>query len=132
MSRSTLSGKLRIKSGFLVSLINPPPGYKDLSAPLPEGTRMTKTSTDESDAVLLFVNTVEELEKFARTAMDAVKSDGLLWIRYPKRSSKINSDINRDVVWKIMIERGMRAVSAVAIDDVWSALRFRPVEKVGK
>ena len=90
------------------------------------------TSGKDRDAVHLFVKNVDELNKYAQKAMDVVKFDGLLWISYPKQSSKIKTDINRDVAWKMELKKGMQAVSAVSIDDIWSALRFRPIDKVGK
>ena len=65
-------------------------------------------------------------------AIAAVAYDGLLWISYPKRSSKVETDLSRDVLWDLMMETGLRPVTQVSIDDVWSALRFRPAEKVGK
>jgi hypothetical protein len=62
----------------------------------------------------------------------AVKQDGLLWVSYPKRSSKVETDISRDVGWEVMAEAGLRPVTQVSIDEIGSALRFRPVEAVGK
>ncbi len=66
------------------------------------------------------------------TAVSAVKHDGLLWISYPKRSSKVETDITRDVGWEAVTQAGLRAVTQVSINDVWSALRFRPVDRIGK
>ena len=58
--------------------------------------------------------------------------DGLLWISYPKRSSKIDSDLSRDDMWELYIDESLRPVSQISIDETWSAVRFRPTEKVGK
>ena len=58
--------------------------------------------------------------------------DGLLWVCYPKKSAKIESDLSRDVIWELMQDSGLRPVTQVSIDKTWSALHFRPVEKVGK
>jgi hypothetical protein len=65
-------------------------------------------------------------------AIEAVKYDALLWISYPKRSSKVATDLTRDVMWKLTADTGLRPVSQVSIDAVWPALRFRPAEQVGK
>jgi len=65
-------------------------------------------------------------------AIAALKYDGLLWISYPKRSSKVETDLTRDRGWEVMTEAGLRPVTQVSIDALWSALRFRPLERVGR
>ena len=62
--------------------------------------------------------------------MGALKLGGLLWFSYPKKSSKVETDITRDVGWDALGSTGLRPVTQVAIDDTWSALRFRPVVDV--
>ena len=83
------------------------------------------------DFVQVFVKSISELEKQAPVAIKAVKYDGLLWICYPKQSSGIKTDINRDTGWSVVQQAGLRPVTQMAIDDTWSALRFRPGERVG-
>jgi len=61
-----------------------------------------------------------------------LKKDGLFWICYPKGSSKIKTDLNRDILWAAMGKFGLAGVSLISIDNVWSAMRFRPTDKVGK
>ena len=56
----------------------------------------------------------------------------LLWLSYPKRSSKVETDLSRDVGWEVVADAGLRPVTQVSIDETWSALRFRPVERVGR
>ncbi|HSR31169.1 MAG TPA: hypothetical protein VLY63_11445, partial [Anaerolineae bacterium] len=75
---------------------------------------------------------VAELERLGLVGIDAVVHDGLLWISYPKKSSKVTTDLTRDVGWDVVAEAGLRPVTQVSINDTWSALRFRPVERVGK
>jgi hypothetical protein len=71
--------------------------------------------------VHLFVTSSEELNRLRRTAMDAVEYDGLLWISYPKRSSKVAMDLTRDVLWELMADIGLRPVTQISVDEVWSA-----------
>jgi hypothetical protein len=54
----------------------------------------------------------------------------MVWISYPKKSSRVGSDLSREVVWAAMEGTGWRTVSQIAIDEVWSALRFRPTQDV--
>jgi hypothetical protein len=56
----------------------------------------------------------------------SLKSDGLLWICYPKGSSKMKTDLNRDILWGQMEKFGLAGVSLVSVDEVWSDMRFRP------
>ena len=141
MAQSSLIKKLHIKPGQRIIVINPPPGYLDQLGDLPEGVELAdepggvalaNQPGDTFDFVHLFVKNIAELERLGPTAVLAVKHDGLLWISYPKRSSKIETDISRDVGWEVITGAGLRAVTQVSIDAVWSALRFRPAERVGK
>jgi hypothetical protein len=125
----TLAQKLQIKPMYKVRLMNPPNGF-DLGI-LPEGV-ILNTGETEQDAVMLFVKSHAELAEHFAQARDAVKYDSLLWIAFPKQSSKTKADINRDTLYKAVQEWNYDAVFNIAIDDTWSALRFRPKEKVGK
>jgi hypothetical protein len=78
------------------------------------------------DFVQLFVRDVAELERLAPQAIGSLKPDGLLWICFRKGGRKAGSDLSRDVLWRLMEPRGLVGVTLVAIDDEWSAMRFRP------
>ena len=56
----------------------------------------------------------------------------MVWITYPKKTSCVESDLSREAVWAAMEGTGWRPVSQIAIDEIWSALRFRPIEDVKK
>ena len=62
--------------------------------------------------------------------LESADPGALVWISYPKKSSRLDSDLSREVVWAAMEETGWRPVSQIAIDEVWSALRFRPIQDV--
>ncbi|MCL5960102.1 MAG: hypothetical protein M1358_12460 [Chloroflexi bacterium] len=130
MAEGSLAKKLQIKPGQRVAIINSPPGYLEQLGELPGGTEVADKPDGVFDFVQLFVKNVEELNRLAPAAIGAIKRDGVLWICYPKQSAKIKTDITRDVGWDTVREAGLRPVSLVSIDDVWSALRFRPTELV--
>ena len=132
MPSTQLLKKLRMQPGQRVLLLNAPPGYLDDLGELPEGVRVESRAEGTFDFVHLFVKDLAALEKLGPTAVGAVKHDGLLWVSYPKKSSKLESDLDRDVVWQTVAKTGLRAVSQVSVDEVWSAIRFRPAEQVGK
>jgi hypothetical protein len=78
--------------------------------------------------MIFFVQFMCEVELLAPKALHNLSSDGVLWFAYPKkRSKKLSSDIDRDHGWEYLINHGFDKVRLVAIDDDWSALRFRNV-----
>jgi len=128
----SLVKKLLIKPGQRMVIINPPPGYLDELGQLPEGVELADKPDGAFDFVHLFVKNVEELDRLAPTAIGAAKRDGLLWISYPKQSSKVKTDITRDTGWESVHRAGFVGVSMVSLTDTWSAFRFRPTDPVGK
>jgi hypothetical protein len=79
----------------------------------------------EADVVVAFLVAAADLEGVAGPALAAARADRLAWIAYPK-SRQLGTDLNRDVLTGLVAAHGVQPVRAVAIDGVWSALRFRP------
>ncbi|GAB2982359.1 hypothetical protein GCM10027049_18680 [Mucilaginibacter puniceus] len=86
----------------------------------------------QSANTLIFVNNKEEFLNFLNTRLTQIEFDSVLWFAYPKGTSKIKTDINRDMLWKLGEEFGITSVAAISINETWSALRFRPIDRVGK
>jgi hypothetical protein len=87
------------------------------------------SSAKELTFVLAFVVTKAELNKVAAMVISKVSGDALLWFAYPKgASSKYKCDLNRDNGWDLLRQSGFDTVRQVAIDEDWSALRFRRIE----
>jgi hypothetical protein len=123
---TTLAQKLQIKSGKLI-VLNAPKGYAELlTHELPDLTVSTRAA-GQAEAVLLFVNSLAEVEKLAPKASKAVKPDGMLWLAYARGTSKVKTDVNRDKLWEMMKPVGWQAVRMIALDDVWSLMRFKPI-----
>lgn len=94
-----------------------------------------KTAFDKdvkSTNTLVFINNQQEYLDFLKNQLSNIEADSVLWFAYPKGTSKIKTDINRDTIRVTGEEFGITTVTAIAIDDTWSALRFRPVDRVGK
>ena len=132
MSETLLLKKLGIKPGKSLLILNAPDGYIATLAPLPEDATLQTQAGGTFDFVQVFVRDKADLHRNAPTAMQALKSGGLLWFTYPKKTSAIKSDISRDVLWEELSDTGMSPVTMIAIDETWSALRFRPTSEVGK
>jgi hypothetical protein len=128
---SALARKLLVKPGHRLSLFNAPAGYRERLEPLPAGATVVETDGDGLDFVQLFVKDAGELERIGPSALRAVKPDGLLWICYPKGGVKAGTDLNRDILWQKVGEMGLAGVTLVAVDETWSAMRFRPPNRVG-
>ena len=131
MSETNLLKKLRLSAGQKALVLNAPPGYLQSLGELPAGVTLSTQAEGMFDFVQLFIKDRAELESFGPQAIRAVAYDGLLWVCYPKQTGKIKSDLNRDSLWKLMEPTGLSPVMQIAIDETWSALRFRPTEKVG-
>ena len=134
MADVSLIKKLGIKPKHRVLILNAPEGFAEqLSALLPADVECFTTSTpsDNFDLVLQFVRNKADVEQNIPPAIQVVKPGGFLWISYPKQSSKVPTDINRDILWKIFPDSEWRPVTQISIDEVWSALRFRPKSEVG-
>jgi hypothetical protein len=113
----SLARKLNLKPGMTLEVIGKPAGV-DLDDVRPSrGAR--------PDGILLFVKTVSELDTKASPVIDVARRDGLAWIAYPK-GGQLDTDLNRDILWGRLEKKGIQGVRQVSIDDVWSALRFRP------
>lgn len=129
---TSLSQKLQLKPDQRTLLLNPPPGYPAHLASELAGVTLLAENQEQCEAVLLFVNNLAEVASQAPEAIRLVRPDGLLWIAYPKGSSRIKTDVNRDTLWKALEPTGWRPVRQIALDQVWSAMRFRPASMVGK
>jgi hypothetical protein len=125
MSAKTVAEKLRINSN--TALWSSHADRVALIEPLPDGTRLV-SRPHEATAVLVFGDDEASLRRIVASPSDAVRDAVLLWVAYPKGN---RTDINRDTLWPILAEHGLRPVAQVALDDTWSALRFR-VAKCGE
>jgi hypothetical protein len=131
MTQNALGKKLQLKPDQRAASINVPFDYVEQLG-LGVDTQLTSKPDMSVDFLQLFVKGAQELEEFIPAVTRVLKCDALLWASYPKGSSKVKTDLHRDILWKTMGKFGLVGVSMVSIDNVWSAMRFRPSEKVGK
>ena len=96
----------------------------DVDIELPAGVTGTR-DPDRADAVLLFAATQAELDRRAGPLLEAARADRLAWVVYPKGGQK-GTDLDRDTLARHLAPHGIRPVRQVAVDELWSALRFRP------
>ena len=116
----TVAQKLQLKAGP-VAVLGKPDGV-DLA--LPGGVTETANPGDGC-AVVAFAKNAAEVDTVAAPALEAARDGRLAWIAYPK-AGQLGTDLNRDSLARLAEERGATPVRQVAIDNVWSALRFKP------
>src|SRR5689334_18506713 len=109
-------GKLQTKD-TPVCVLNAPKGF---AFPGP-----TAKDAKSAKAVLVFVRNSDELRAQVAPAVAAARRDAITYIAYPK-AGQLGTDLTRDNLWVMLQGQGIRPVRQIAIDDVWSALRFRP------
>ena len=131
MTVTPLFKKLNFKQHKEILILNSP---TEFGAELKAMQDCTTIKTDiksinEMEFALTFVKTQTEIDKIVPLIDKKLKGDGIVWFAYPKGTSqKYKSEINRDKGWDILGKADFETVRQVAIDDDWSALRFRKVE----
>jgi hypothetical protein len=125
MSDKTVAQKLLIKAKQSVRLVNAPQGYADGLEPLPAEARLVAKSAKPVDILQVFVTSMAELEKWLPQFKDAVAPAGLLWVTYPKGTSAVKTDVNRDIIAAYSKTVGWQVVAIISIDDTWSAMRMK-------
>lgn len=121
----TIANKLLLKAGHRITIVNAPRDYARMVEGLPPSVREVRL--DEAQFIHLFVRNRAELARDFPSVKRVLGPDRLLWISFPKKSARIPTDITRDEGWEMLHDIGYDGVMQVAIDDTWSALRFRPL-----
>ncbi|MBS1521514.1 MAG: YdeI/OmpD-associated family protein [Bacteroidetes bacterium] len=124
---SPLAKKLQVKSGKHWLLFNAPANYLTLLEPLPEGATVSYEAKGSFDGVQLFVKNNKELEENLKVVIPALKSDTVFWVIYPKKNSGIETDLTMMGSWSAPANHGLEPVASAAVDETWTALRFRPI-----
>ena len=131
---SKLFNKLNLKDQKEILVLNHP-GFFDAELDKLPNIRILRDlkEVDSIDFALAFVQSIEEIERMTEYISGKVLGDPVIWFAYPKKTSKKYAvDINRDQGWNALKKAGFKPVRQVAIDEDWSAIRFRRIERIGK
>lgn len=123
-SGTPLPDKLGIKSGHTVCAIGSPKAYGKIVAPIPDEVTLTSRISNQADIIHVFSTSRIELERILQRAVASMQPDAVIWISWPKKSSKVTTDITEDTVRKIALPLGLVDVKVCAVDDVWSGLKL--------
>jgi hypothetical protein len=123
-SGTPLHKKLGIGEGHRVAILRAPDSFAETLGELPDAVKILGAGKSEVDVVILFVRTRAEFEKSFGAAAARLHPKGGLWIAWPKKASKIATDMNENVAREVILPAGLVDNKVCAIDDVWSGLRF--------
>ena len=126
--------KLKYSDQERIALLNAPEEFTQRVSGLLPGVQIDTVINARYlyDFIIAFTSGSEVVNSLGPACIHNLSDDGKLWMAYPKGTSrKYITDINRDHGWESVEESGFRRVSQVAIDDDWSALRFRNARYVG-
>jgi hypothetical protein len=127
---TAIFNKLNLKSQTEILVINSPESFEPELAALDNVTiRRSAQDVKEIAFSLAFVTRQKEVDAIAKVVARKAVGDAIVWFAYPKGTSKkYQCEFNRDTGWAALGAAGFEGVRAVAIDEDWSALRFRRVE----
>ena len=123
-SGTPLVRKLGFKPGMRVHYAAAPDGFAALVGELPDGVRVLARPAADLDLVVLFVRERAELERRLGALHAKLRQDGMLWVAWPKRASRVLTDMTEDVVRDVALPRGLVDVKVCAIDGTWSGLKL--------
>ncbi|MFM8393044.1 MAG: hypothetical protein ACKOB4_03875 [Acidobacteriota bacterium] len=130
MSISPIFTKLNLVEERRILVLNAPDSFEPMLGEL-RGVEIERTVVSGAKVrfALAFAVTVEERDRLAAGMIESTEGDAIIWIAYPKGTSKrYKGEFNRDCGWRVFGEAGFEPVRQVAIDEDWSALRFRRTE----
>lgn len=131
-SNTPLVKKLGIKEDSRILFINEPASFIhrlgdlpfDVAQGKPKGIKDEQKLNGEYDYIHYFAFSKRELENFFKLILDHLKKDGALWISWPKKDSKIESDLSENVIREIGLANGVVDIKVAAVDQTWSGLKF--------
>lgn len=125
MAEKTVFQKMHTKAGMTLRVIGLPEDLQAIYQSVDPGVILLNRDDEKADILHLFVKSMSELEKILPGYAALVNPSGAVWICYPKLSSKIKSDLSRDIIWKFVEQLNFRPVAMVSMNETWSAFRIK-------
>ena len=123
-SGASLCKKLGIAAGHTVHTRYEPDGYRRLLAPLPAGVVFVPRLTASTDLTHLFVTRRSQLTTALPSIRRTMRADAVVWVSWPKKASKVATDMTEDAIREIALPLGLVDVKVCAVDEVWSGLKL--------
>ena len=122
-SATPLPRKLGFKPGMTAVFVDAPEHLGALLGEL-EGVSVKRSLRGHADLVMCFVTRRRELERRAARLREAVAPDGMVWVCWPKKASKVDTDVTEDVVREVLLPTGLVDNKVAAVDETWSGLKL--------
>lgn len=123
-SGTPLAKKLGIKEGACVYAVGAPDHYLELLAPLPDGVTFEKKLSKSTTVIHLFTSDKQVLLSSLADWRQRMPVDGMIWVSWPKKASKVPTDITEDGIREACLPLGLVDVKVCAVDDTWSGLKL--------
>jgi hypothetical protein len=123
-SGTPLAKKLGIKEGFTIRLVNQPDYYFDLFTNMPEKVSITTDKKIKKQFIHYFAKQSKELIKDIVGLRNEIVADGMIWISWPKKAAKIETDVTEDVIRNLALANRLVDIKVCAVDEVWSGLKL--------
>ena len=107
-----------------VWLIAAPDHFETLLAGMPEDVSLSRRKRNEVDLVMAFAKKASDLQLAFTRAMQVIPPDGVIWVSWPKKASKVPTDITEDRLRDMFLPTGLVDVKVCAVDETWSGLKF--------
>ena len=126
MAESPLAKKMKLKPGASAAVINTPENYLQ---ELRHDNEVSQSLKGKFDWIQIFVKNKSELDTLAPKAAKALKPESILWISFPKGTSKIQTDLTRDKGWEGVQKLDLKWINLVSVNETWSAFALRPYKE---
>ncbi|WP_295796120.1 DUF3052 domain-containing protein [Mucilaginibacter sp.] len=123
-SGTPLAKKLGIKAGFNMVLINAPEHYFSLFTDLPADLTINNGEPAAKDFIHFFTKQKDEYLNLLPELKGQIKPNGMIWVSWPKKASKVATDITEDIIRNFALQNGLVDIKVCAVDEVWSGLKL--------
>jgi len=131
-SGTTLEKKLGFRNNFKVRIIHAPDNYFDLLPDLPETIEIIQDTRIKKNLIHYFTKDAGELYSLLPELKNEIESNGMIWVSWPKKSSKMHTDITEDIIRGCALKIGLVDIKVCSVDEIWSGLKLViPVKQRG-
>jgi hypothetical protein len=123
-SGTPLAKKLGIKDGFKIRLENPPDHYFSLFTDMPADVQIVNDKKLKKNLIHYFTKEVKELRRDISLLRSEIEPNGIIWISWPKKASKVLTDITENNIRELALQNGLVDIKVCAVDEIWSGLKL--------
>lgn len=123
-SGTPLPRKLGIREGSRVLFVGEPEGFRRTLGTLPDGVSVRRTARGPLDVIVVFATELRDLRRRLEALVRALDPAGRLWIAWPKRAAKVETDLGFDIVQRAGLDAGLVDNKSASVDDVFQGVQF--------